>query len=89
MTVHRQLNFECSAVKVCKCWSLKHVLCIQLIFTKIIQGEEVATFKYGGSAVLTLFKRDRIKWDTDLRNNSQKLWETKVKMGERVGCVRG
>ncbi|CAL8461700.1 g1231 [Coccomyxa elongata] len=50
---------------------------------QICKGVEVATFKYGGSAVLTLFKRDRIKWDTDLRNNSQKLWETKVKMGPR------
>jgi hypothetical protein len=40
---------------------------------------------YGGSATLTLFKPGRMRWDADLRDNSYKLWETKVKVGQSIG----
>ncbi|BDA47185.1 phosphatidylserine decarboxylase proenzyme 2 [Coccomyxa sp. Obi] len=51
----------------------------------IRKGTEVAFFKYGGSATLTLFKRNTIKWDEDLSSNSKNLWETKVKVGQSIG----
>ena len=55
---------------------------------RLLQGNEVAFFEYGGSATLTLFKRNTIKWDEDLTSNSKNLWETKIKVGQSIGRRR-
>jgi phosphatidylserine decarboxylase len=49
------------------------------------KGEEKGYFKFGGSTVVLLFKKSKIKIDEDLLINTAKGYETTVKMGERIG----
>jgi phosphatidylserine decarboxylase len=55
--------------------------------TKVKKGEEKGLFKFGGSCVITLFQRDRIAFDADLREQSAQYVETYAKMGERLGLA--
>ncbi len=48
-------------------------------------GEEKGLFKFGGSCVITLFEKGRIKFDDDLVKHSADCVETYVKMGDRLG----
>ena len=52
---------------------------------KAVKGEDKGCFKFGGSSVVLLFKKDKIKIDEDLLRNTQNSLETEVKMGERIG----
>ena len=47
-------------------------------------GEEKGYFKFGGSSVLLLFEKGKIRIDDDLLVNTTKDLETEVKMGERI-----
>ena len=49
------------------------------------KGEEKSYFKFGGSTVIMLFEKNRIKIDEDLLNNTQNGLETAVLMGETLG----
>jgi phosphatidylserine decarboxylase len=49
------------------------------------KGQEKGYFKFGGSTVVLIFKKENIKIDDDIIGNSQKGLETKVKMGEKIG----
>lgn len=49
------------------------------------KGEEKGLFKFGGSCVITIFQKDRIKFDADLVEQSSKWIESYAKMGERLG----
>lgn len=51
----------------------------------IHKGQEKGYFKFGGSTVVLLFEKDKIKIDKDLLTNSVKGHETYVKQGERIG----
>lgn len=51
----------------------------------INKGEEKGYFKFGGSTVVLLFKKSKIKVDEDLLIHTAKGYETTVKMGERIG----
>jgi len=53
-------------------------------FTK---GEEKGYFEFGGSTVCVLVKRDAIKLDSEILENTKNEYETKVKYGERIGEV--
>jgi len=53
------------------------------------KGMEKGYFKFGGSTVLLLFKKDKIKIDEDLLKNSKKGLETKVLMGEKIATIIG
>ncbi len=53
----------------------------------IKKGEEKGLFRFGGSCVITLFQRDRIVFDADLREQSINFVETYAKMGERLGVA--
>ena len=55
--------------------------------TKVAKGDEKGMFKFGGSCVITLFQRDRIVFDSDLREQSANHIETYAKMGERCGVA--
>lgn len=46
--------------------------------------DEKGYFKFGGSSVMLLFKKDMITVDSDLLLNSQKGYETTVEMGEKI-----
>ncbi len=49
------------------------------------KGDEKGLFAFGGSCVITLFSRGRIRFDPDLIEQSAQHRETYAKMGERLG----
>ncbi|HEY0947651.1 MAG TPA: archaetidylserine decarboxylase [Opitutaceae bacterium] len=51
------------------------------------KGEEKGFFKFGGSCVITLFQRGRIRFDDDFVAHSAEHRETYAKMGERLGVA--
>lgn len=53
--------------------------------TNVKKGEEKGYFKFGGSTVVLLFEKNKIKIDHDLLVNTSKDFETIIKMGERIG----
>lgn len=53
--------------------------------SQIKKGEEKGYFFFGGSTCIILFKKNKIKFDNDLIENSKKGIETRVYMGERIG----
>ena len=54
----------------------------------VVKGEEKGYFKFGGSTVVLLFEKGKIKVDQDLLQNSKKGIETAVNMGERIATKR-
>ena len=52
-----------------------------------IKGEEKGYFEFGGSTVVLLFEKGKIKIDEDLLSNSANELETMVNMGERIGSI--
>ena len=53
--------------------------------TKITKGDEKGFFKFGGSTVILFFKKNAIKIDKDLLNQTRLGFETSVLMGEKIG----
>ncbi|MCZ2082775.1 MAG: phosphatidylserine decarboxylase [Flavobacteriales bacterium] len=56
--------------------------------TTVKKGEEKGYFKFGGSTVVLLFEKDKIKIDNDLLMNTSKGLETTIKMGERIAIQK-
>lgn len=54
---------------------------------QVAKGEEKGLFKFGGSCVVTIFQRGRIKLDADLVRHSAEGMEVYAKMGERLGVA--
>ena len=54
---------------------------------EVTKGEEKGKFEFGGSTVVLLLKKDVVKLDKDLLENTQKGYETLVKMGEKIGSA--
>jgi phosphatidylserine decarboxylase len=53
----------------------------------VAKGEEKGWFKFGGSCVVTIFQRGRIKLDADLVTPSADGLEVYAKMGDRLGVA--
>jgi phosphatidylserine decarboxylase len=53
----------------------------------VAKGEEKGLFAFGGSCVITLFQRGRIRFDADLVAQSAECVETYAKMGDRLGAA--
>ena len=51
----------------------------------VAKGEEKGLFKFGGSCVVTIFQRGRIKLDTDLVTHGAAGLEVYARMGDRLG----
>lgn len=51
------------------------------------KGQEKGYFKFGGSTVVLLFEKNKIKMDDDLVKNSLNGFETEVKQGEKIGMA--
>ncbi|MBL9205750.1 MAG: phosphatidylserine decarboxylase [Opitutaceae bacterium] len=51
------------------------------------KGEEKGLFKFGGSCVITLFERGRIRFDSDLLTQSAAGLELYARMGDRLGIA--
>ena len=53
--------------------------------SKVTRGSEKGYFKFGGSTVILFFKKDVVKIQDDLLNQTQLGFETSVLMGEKIG----
>ena len=50
-----------------------------------MKGDEKGYFSFGGSAVITLFEKNRIELDEDLLKHSSEGRELYAHMGDRLG----
>lgn len=55
--------------------------------TTVHKGEEKGCFKFGGSTIIVLFQKGKIRIDADLLDNTRNGYETRVRMGERMATV--
>jgi len=53
--------------------------------SRVAKGDEKGTFLFGGSSVMTLFKKNAVTWDTDLVQHSAQGRELYACMGEHAG----
>jgi phosphatidylserine decarboxylase len=51
----------------------------------VLKGEEKGYFSFGGSCVILLFEKDRIRFDADLLENSGQNLETRCLFGTSIG----
>jgi phosphatidylserine decarboxylase len=51
------------------------------------KGDEKGLFAFGGSCVITIFQKGRIRLDADIVAQSNEQLETYAKMGDRLGVV--
>ena len=56
--------------------------------TTIKKGEEKGYFKFGGSTVVLLFEKNKVKIDPDLLVNTSKALETTIKMGQQIAVKK-
>ena len=49
------------------------------------KGEEKGYFEFGGSTVVMILKKDTVKLDDDIINNSSENIETRVLLGQTIG----
>ncbi|MDR0679488.1 MAG: archaetidylserine decarboxylase [Puniceicoccales bacterium] len=56
-------------------------------FQEALKGAEKGYFQFGGSTVILLFERDRIKFSEDLLANTQDGIETYVMMGDKIAII--
>lgn len=55
----------------------------------VVKGQEKGMFAFGGSCVVTLFAKGRIRLDADLAEQSLACIETYARMGDRLGIAAG
>ncbi len=55
---------------------------------KFKKGEEKGYFEFNGSTIILIFKKDKIKIDQDIKENSINHIETIVKYGEKIGIKK-
>ncbi len=53
-----------------------------------VKGGEAGYFKFGGSSIILLFKKGKIKIDADLLKDTRNHLETQVRMGEHIGVAK-
>ncbi|KEH86038.1 phosphatidylserine decarboxylase [Clostridium novyi A str. 4540] len=51
----------------------------------VVKGDEKGYFKFGGSTIILFFEKDKIIVDKDIVEQTQKGFECKVLMGEKIG----
>ncbi len=51
----------------------------------VFKGQEKGYFEFGGSTVILLFEKDKLKFDNDLLENTSKGLETSIKFGDSLG----
>lgn len=52
---------------------------------RVKRGQEKGNFAFGGSTVVLMTQKGRVRPDADIRNNSKKGIETRVLLGEKIG----
>ena len=53
---------------------------------KVHRGEEKGFFEFGGSTIVLLLEKDKVRLSPDFVENTKKGYETKVIQGEALGC---
>ncbi len=51
------------------------------------KGDEKGYFKFGGSSIVLIFPKNKVKIDEDILKNTQKGFETSIYAGESIGKV--
>jgi phosphatidylserine decarboxylase len=54
---------------------------------KVVRGQELGHFAYGGSTIVVVFPKKMLTFDDDLVANSKKPIETLVKVGNSIGML--
>lgn len=54
----------------------------------VTKGSEKGYFKFGGSTIVLFFENNKIKLDEDILHQSSLGFETKVKIGEKIGTAQ-
>ena len=54
----------------------------------VLRGEEKGYFEFGGSTIILLLQKDKVKLCEDLLENTREGYETKVKQGEAVATAK-
>lgn len=54
---------------------------------EVVKGEEKGLFAFGGSCVITVFQKSRIRFDADLIEPSAEHMEVYARMGDRLGVA--
>lgn len=91
--VFKENTRECTIVKTRNFGQLMYVEVGALLVGKINnhdvfkfkKGEEKGYFMYGGSTVIILIKKNIVKIDSDILENSKNGYETYVRFGEKIG----
>lgn len=52
-----------------------------------VRGEEKGMFEFGGSTIIQLFEKNRVRPDTDILRNTRNGFETVVHYGEKTGIA--
>lgn len=52
------------------------------------KGEEKGLFEYGGSTIILIVKKENVKIDDDLFENTKNGYETCINMGEKIGLKK-
>ena len=52
--------------------------------SEIEKGDEKGYFAFGGSTLVLLFEKGKIKFDSDLIANTKRGLETSIRMGENI-----
>lgn len=55
----------------------------------VLRGQEKGAFAFGGSTIILMTQRGRVVPDRDILENSRRGIETRVLLGEAVGCRNG
>jgi len=56
--------------------------------TEMRKGDEIGLFEFGGSSIIILFEKGRIRWDNDLVRWSDHRIMIDVEVGMRIGCTK-
>ncbi|MGN0658294.1 MAG: phosphatidylserine decarboxylase [Emergencia sp.] len=57
--------------------------------SEVCRGQEKGYFEFGGSTVILCLKKDKVLIDRDILENSRDGFETRVKLGEKIGVKAG
>ena len=55
--------------------------------SKVEKGQEKGYFKFGGSTVIMLLEKDKVRIDSDILRNSERGFETSIKMGQHIATA--
>ena len=56
--------------------------------SKVLQGQEKGYFEFGGSAIIILLEKNRVKIKNEIQERSQRDEETEVYLGEQIGSIQ-